>query len=114
MRAFICAVLTISTLFSQQLDTTQSRLNAVTHRATTDSIVVARARDSVVFDPSTQRLWLYGNAQLNHKNQALEAAIIEIDFRTKTLRASWAYDSTGRRRGYPILTDAGKRYAGDI
>ena len=113
MRAFICAVLTISTLFSQQLDTTQSRLNAVTHRATTDSIVVARARDSVVFDPSTQRLWLYGNAQLNHKNQALEAAIIEIDFRTKTLRASWAYDSTGRRRGYPILTDAGKRYAGE-
>jgi len=113
MRAFICAVLTISTLFSQQLDTTHSRLNAVTHRATTDSIVVARARDSVVFDPSTQRLWLCGNAQLNHKNQALEAAIIEIDFRTKTLRASWAYDSTGRRRGYPILTDAGKRYAGE-
>ncbi|KXB98508.1 MAG: hypothetical protein AA908_03765 [Chlorobi bacterium NICIL-2] len=109
-------LLAVSGLSAQQTqppDTLRVARDSLARRSATDSIVVATARDSAVFQPRTQQLRLYGNAHLHHKSQALDAAIIEVDFSTKTLRASPMTDSLGKRQGYPLLSDAGKRYAGE-
>lgn len=106
---FLC----VTVVVAQQADTLRIERDTIIQRRATDSIVVATALDSAVFDPSKRTLWLYGKAHLHHKQQALDAAIIEVDFGAKILRASWAFDSLGKRRDYPILTDQGKRYAGE-
>lgn len=109
----LLAAIVLSARQIQISDTLRVRPDTPTRRSATDSIVVATARDSAVFEPRTQQLRLYGKAHLHHKSQALDAAIIEVDFGTKTLRASPMLDSIGKRYGYPLLSDATKRYAGE-
>src|SRR5690606_9310114 len=71
-------LLAVSGLSAQQTqppDTLRVARDSLARRSATDSIVVATARDSAVFQPRTQQLRLYGNAHLHHKSQALDAAI---------------------------------------
>ncbi|MCX7929216.1 MAG: putative LPS assembly protein LptD [Chlorobi bacterium] len=113
MRILAVIVVAIAFACAQQSDTLRIAADTLARRSATDSIVVATARDSAVFDPTARRLHLYGNAHIHHKQQSLDAAAIELDFISKSLRASWMLDSLGKRRGYPILTDGDKRYAGE-
>lgn len=112
VRVLLLALLIGTTSVAQQPDTRRIAADTIVQRSTTDSIVVASARDSVTFEPATRVLRLYGTAHLHHKQQALDAGIIEVDFTTKTLQAFPAVDSLGNRRNYPLLTDQGKSYAG--
>lgn len=113
VRIAALAIVALSVAYGQPSDTVRIGADTLARRSATDSIVVATARDSAVFEPQARLLRLYGNAHIHHKQQSLDAATIEIDFDTKTLRAGWMLDSLGKRRGYPILTDQGKRYAGE-
>lgn len=112
-RLLVASFLSVAAVIAQHADTLRIERDTLTRRSATDSIVVATAQDSAVFEPTTRILRLYGKAHLHHKQQTLDAGIIEVDFGTKTLRATWAFDSLGKRRDYPILTDQGKRYAGE-
>ncbi len=112
-RAFLLALVPTMIMIAQQPDSLRVAADTLARRSATDSIVVGRAQDSISFEPATRKLRLFGNAHIHHKQQSLDAGFIELDFDTKTLRAQPAVDSLGKRRGYPLLTDQGKRYAGE-
>lgn len=113
LRVWLFTVGIVSAAFAQQFDTLRVVADSLARRGATDSIVVATARDSMTFEPATRRLNLWGSAHLRHKQQELDAGIIELDFSSKTLRAFPARDSFGKRHNFPLLTDDGKRYAGE-
>ncbi|MCS6999936.1 MAG: putative LPS assembly protein LptD [Candidatus Kapabacteria bacterium] len=113
MRFLAAALVAVTLCYAQQPDTLRVEQDTRMRRSGTDSIIVARARDSAVFEPPVRLLRLYGKAHLRHRQQALDAGIIEIDFQTKSLRAQWARDSLGKRRDFPLFSDQGKQYAGE-
>lgn len=110
--AWLCYFILVQA-FAQNPTAMLPRDTVTMRRSSSDSIVVARARDSVRFTPRTRILTLYGNAQLTHRQQEITAAQITIDFSSKTISATWTRDSLGRQRGFPVLNDAGKHYAGE-
>ncbi len=112
-RALLLALAPTMIMIAQQPDSLRVAADTLARRSATDSIVVGRAQDSISFEPATRKLRVFGNAHIHHKQQSLDAGFIELDFDTKTLRAQPAVDSLGKRRGYPLLTDQGKRYAGE-
>lgn len=79
-----------------------------------DTIVVFSARDTVHFRVGTRRMRLRGQSDVRFREQRLQAEIIVMDFNESTLRAEGAHDSSGRLTGFPVFTDAGEEYAGEV
>ncbi len=71
------------------------------------------ARDSIRFDVTQQKVFLYGEGKVEYGTIALKADTMEINWETNTLDARGGRDSTGRKQGTPEFTDAGEQYAAD-
>lgn len=69
------------------------------------------ARDSIIFDIDSSKLYLYGNSNLNYDQMALKAERVSVNWDTQTLSANGIEDSTGQRMGEPEFTQSGQTYS---
>jgi lipopolysaccharide assembly outer membrane protein LptD (OstA) len=65
------------------------------------SKVVYHATDSIVYDLDSNRVLLYGNAEITYEDINLKADFIEINYDTKILSANGLPDSSGNLAGFP-------------
>lgn len=63
------------------------------------------AEDSMIMDLKKEKAYLYENAHIDYGDYVLEACFIEFDFKTKNVSARYCVDSTGKKRGIPVLSD---------
>lgn len=67
--------------------------------------VVYSAKDSIRFDITNQRVYLFGNAKVNYEKMELKAAMIELDLKNKLVHAEGTRDSLGKETGIPYFSD---------
>lgn len=73
------------------------------------------AEDSMRFDMAAQKIYLYGDAQVNYENIQLNADYIEVDLANDGVIANGMPDSTGKMIGLPIFKEGAQEYqAGKI
>jgi len=70
-----------------------------------------RAKDSIIFEIDSSKLYLYGDSDLDYVNMALKAERININWDTQTLAAQGVEDSTGKMIGEPIFSQAQEEYS---
>lgn len=68
------------------------------------------ARDSMRFDMSVEKIYLYGEAQVNYENIQLNADYIEVDLTKNTVTANGVEDSTGKMIGLPVFKEGAQEY----
>lgn len=88
---------------------------AIAHK---DSIVVATdndaplkskvkysAKDSIRFDVTNQKMYLFGNAEVTYEDLNLKAGYIELDMKSNVVYAEGRKDSTGKEIEIPVFTE---------
>lgn len=125
MRYFIFSILFFSLtlkLFSQQNidtllytplpDTTKKNIDTTVTTNGLDDIVDYSAKDSAVFDIEGNKLYLYNDAVLKHKEFTLKAARIILSRETAIMEAYGIPDTanSGKYTGTPIFLEGDKRY----
>lgn len=96
---------TIST--SQRADTVKSDKRK---RTTIEAQVKRKARDSIIQDITTHKVYMYGEAEVNYQDITLKAAYIEVDFNTNSIFAAGLEDSTGKLIGVPEFSQGGQTF----
>ncbi|MCK4676533.1 MAG: LPS-assembly protein LptD [Bacteroidales bacterium] len=76
-----------------------------------DSKVDYQAEDSLIFDISTQKVFLYRNSEINYETTNLKAAFVEIDFTQSLLYATFMLDSLNKEYGKPLFTEGGQSFS---
>ncbi len=84
------------TLSNDSLTTTHPK-----EKDAVDAPVNYHAQDSTLIDLTSQKIYLYGNAQVNYNDIELKANYIEINFNNNTVFAKGLPDSTGTLQGKP-------------
>lgn len=74
------------------------------------SLVEYSSFDSIRFDVQVQKVYMFGNAEINYDKINLKAAYIEIDFTKSELFAEGLPDSTGEMVGTPVFEEGGKSF----
>ncbi len=81
------------------------------------AIVTYQAEDSIVFDVTTNMMYLYSSSNLTYEDFNLQAQLVEVDITTQTIWAGpkkdsleAAKDTTLRR---PLFTQAGDTYSAE-
>lgn len=77
-----------------------------------DSIISYKAKDSIIFEAKTKKMKLFNNANINYKNQIIEANQITISFEESILNAISAIDSNKKYIGVPKFVDNGEDFHG--
>lgn len=72
--------------------------------------VLYEAEDSILLDVRTQRVTLYGNANVQYGSIDLSAAYIVFGMQDKTLFATGLPDSTGQVVGTPVFKDGNETF----
>lgn len=67
--------------------------------------VVYSAEDSIVFDLNNQRIYLYGNANIDFEGIHMDAAYMEFSFTDNMIYARGTTDSLGNPAGKPHFSD---------
>lgn len=75
-----------------------------------DAPVDYSSADSMVFNLSEKKVYLYNNAQINYKEIELKAGYIEIDFDEDEAFATGVTDSSGQETGKPQFKDGGDEF----
>ncbi len=116
--------------FSQPVDSTSSKLNLLSDsiivetssdsalikvdtslsKDAIESTVSYKAKDSMRFDLSNEKVYLYGNAQVNYENIQLNADYIEVDLASNVVTANGIEDSLGEMQGLPIFKEGAQEY----
>jgi len=65
--------------------------------------LVRHARDSIVQDLKSKKVYLYGDAEIIYGDIDLKAAYIVVDFNSNTVFAKGLKDSTGKIMGSPVF-----------
>lgn len=68
------------------------------------------AKDSMRFDMSVEKIYLFGEAQVNYENIELTADYIEVDLTKNTVLANGVEDSTGKLTGLPVFKEGAQEY----
>jgi lipopolysaccharide assembly outer membrane protein LptD (OstA) len=68
------------------------------------------AEDSMRIDMTSEKVYLYGDAQVNYENIQLNADYIELDMKNNTVLANGRPDSTGKMAGMPIFKEGDQEY----
>jgi lipopolysaccharide assembly outer membrane protein LptD (OstA) len=78
-----------------------------------DSVITFYSSDTTKVNIKTKKVLLIGNAQIDFKQQQLNAAMIEIDFNTSIITANFVRDSAGKPIGIPKMKDGAEEYYGE-
>lgn len=76
-------------------------------------IITYKAEDSIVYDISTKKMYLYNAADVHYQKIQLNSGLIDFDWNTFTLTARGTSDSSGKMQGTPVFADDGKEYTAD-
>ncbi len=76
-------------------------------------IITYKAEDSIVYNMSTKKMYLYSTTELHYQKITLNADQTEFDWNTFTLTARGTTDSTGSMKGKPVFKDDDKEYKAD-
>ncbi len=68
------------------------------------------AEDSINFDITQNKAFLYGNAKVLYGDISLDADYIVFDWGKKLITAEGTLDSNGSLKGTPVFVEAGKTY----
>lgn len=71
------------------------------------------AADSIIMDMEYQKAYLYEKAHVDYGEIILDACYIEFDFQTKEVFAKLCFDSLGKKKDVPILTDGSTETVSD-
>ncbi|PCJ86031.1 MAG: hypothetical protein COA57_06715 [Flavobacteriales bacterium] len=82
-------------------------------KSTLDAKVEYEAKDSILFDVQSQKMYLYGNAVVNYEDTKLEAAYIELSLKNNLMFAQGRIDSAGKYVDKPWFEDAGQGFSAD-
>lgn len=63
------------------------------------------AKDSMIVNLKMEKAYLFEEAHIDYGEYSLDACFIEFDFKTKNVTARYCVDSTGKKRGTPVLSD---------
>lgn len=89
-------------------DTTVLKLNGdsnkVVKKSPLEQKVDYNSQDSIIFDATLKKLYLYDTAQINYDDIELKANYIEIDMDKKELWGKGTPDSLGKLQGKPHFT----------
>jgi hypothetical protein len=88
---------------SPKIDTTLSK-DAIEHKVEYDAI------DSMKIDMATEKVYLYGSAQVNYEDIQLNADYIELDLKNNVVFANGRPDSVGEMAGMPIFKEGPQVY----
>ena len=72
------------------------------------------AADSISFDFSDKKAYLFKDGSIKYQKMGIKAASIEIDFDKSVTHATGVADSTGKVVGEPIFTDGGEEFSTKI
>lgn len=75
-----------------------------------DAIVRYSAVDSIVFDITDEKIYLYNNAELLYRDYKLKAARIILYRESSVMEAYGAEDTSGNISGTPVFYEGSKRY----
>lgn len=75
-----------------------------------ESTVLYDAEDSMKIDKINEKVYLYGNAQVNYENIQLNANYIEVDLKNNAVTANGTPDSTGKLTGLPVFKEGDQEY----
>ncbi|MFH1321263.1 MAG: putative LPS assembly protein LptD [Bacteroidota bacterium] len=96
-----------------RVDTT-SGINSDKSRQTRESAIKSKveysSEDSIRFNISEQKVYLFGKATVNYETITLEAAYIEFDLKNNILFAKGSIDSAGKETGKPVFEESGQRF----
>lgn len=95
---------------SSKNDTIKKDTTKVSEYALT-SKVDYKAKDSIRFDVSEQKVYLYGNAEIKYDDIDLTANYIEINFKFNRLFAKGVPDSTGKMKGTPVFIQGSESFS---
>ena len=79
-----------------------------------ETTIEYQSRDSILFDLTSQEMFLYGESEIVYGDITLTAERIDVDWAGNTLNARFVKDdSTGRKIGKPIFKEANDLYETD-
>lgn len=68
------------------------------------------AEDSMIFDIENRKLFLYGNTHIDYGSISLEAEQTSINWNERIIKAQYATDTLGRKRGKPVFSQSSDVY----
>jgi hypothetical protein len=80
---------------------------------TIDSPVEYNARDSIVYDLQTKKVYLFGEGDVKYKDIALNASFVEFDMAKELVYARGTTDSTGKSIGKPAFSQGSEKFDSD-
>ncbi len=96
----------IATDSIQKIDTVDARFAD----SEINSIIDYKATDSIVYDLTNKKMYLYNGGDVSYDKTNLKADSIEFDWTTYTMSAGGVTDSDGHKKGTPIFSESGKEY----
>lgn len=102
-----------TTVKNQQADSVVRVDTLVMSKDSVDATIKYHAEDSGVLVVSTKELFLYGKAKTDYKDLNLEAATIQYDQQSQTVKAYGSLDSTGNPLSKPQFTQGEMKTVSD-
>ncbi len=100
-----------SSVDTTAIDTIKSR-----KKFDVDDIVYAASSDSIIFDVSNKKMFIYGNGNLKYKDTELKSGKINIDYNTNELEAFGLPDTSDtakvKIKQTPVLKEGNEIYEG--
>jgi len=98
------------------VDTTKIDTSKSKQKFDVDDVVYAASSDSIIFDVSNKKMFIYGNGELKYKNTELKSGKINIDYNTNVLEAFGLPDTSDtakvKIKQTPILKEGTEVYEG--
>ncbi len=98
-----CAVLGVTSLSAQ------THTDSIPTDAPLKTELFYKAKDSIRFDLVEQKIYLFGDAEVNYEGIKLNAGYIEYGFSDNLVYASETIDSTGKSVGKPVFDDGSQK-----
>ena len=83
-------------------------------KETIDAPVEYNAKDSIVYDISKQKVYLYNEGDVKYKDITLKASYVEFDMTKELVYAKGLKDSTGKAIGRPDFAQGSEKFQSDI
>lgn len=85
----------------------------VSRKSDIETTINYTARDSMLFDIESQRIFLFGKSHIDYGATNLDAERTSIDWENRTLQANYVLDTTGRKIGKPVFSEGSEVYETD-
>jgi len=91
-------------------DSVQVKKDTIISDEAITSKVIYDSKDSMVIDMQSEKVYLFGEAQVNYENVQLNADYIELDLKNNLVHANGMPDSSGEMRGMPVFKDGEQEF----